>query len=463
MFLFLLAPLAVADPSPEEASQPPVVVVAADNEAASLSPIARALNLRPQVEELSNGLLVVLHENHRSPTVTLTTLVRVGSADDPEGASGLAHLFEHLMFKGSPNAPGPEWGRLLEEAGAESKAWTERDWTLYQTSGPSSALERLLFLESDRLGWLAEAVKDESVAIELDVIANERAAREGDQSLFFSELHQHLWPTNHPYHRPVLGLEADRDALEIGRIVKLYEAYYRPSNAILVLTGSFNREETLEQIKAHYGLIERRGSRALRAYADRPRRGSDRVIEVPGVGEPVLAMGWNTPPWGHPDLPQLRLAAEVLRARSASLPEISYRSDPQVALRARRAGGELVVQLVSGSDSLEDLLEQFDQELRDLALFGPTPEELSRARMRWQARKIADLEGLDSIGLMLARCAAVHEDPNCMAPEMQAIEAISPQQVQAAIRTHLSRDRVILKRLPGLAPAPTESSEETAP
>ena len=122
MFLFLLAPLAVADPSPEEASQPPVVVVAADHEAASLSPIARALNLRPQVEELPNGLLVVLHENHRSPTVTLTTLVRVGSADDPEGASGLAHLFEHLMFKGSPNAPGPEWGRLLEEAGAESKA-----------------------------------------------------------------------------------------------------------------------------------------------------------------------------------------------------------------------------------------------------------------------------------------------------------------------------------------------------
>jgi zinc protease len=200
VILFLLAPLALADPStPEEtdthtaASEHAIVEGAAEQ-----SPIARALNLRPQVEELSNGLIVVLHENRRSPTVNLTTLVRVGSADDPQGASGLAHLFEHLMFKGSPNAPGTEWGRLLEEAGAESKGWTERDWTLYQTSGPSSALERLLFLESDRLGWLAESVEEESLTIELDVIANERASREGDQSLFFSELHRHLWPTTHP-------------------------------------------------------------------------------------------------------------------------------------------------------------------------------------------------------------------------------------------------------------------------
>ena len=449
MILFLLAPLALADPSASEES---VTSAEAPTEVATTgSPIARALDLKPHFEELPNGLIVVLHENHRSPTVNLTTLVRVGSADDPDGASGLAHLFEHLMFKGSPNAPGTEWGRLLEEAGAESKGWTERDWTLYQPTGPSSALERLLFLESDRLGWLAESVEEESLAVELDVIANERASREGDQSLFFAELHQHLWPTSHPYHRPVLGLEDDRTALELGRIVKLYETYYRPSNAIVVLSGDFKQEDALEHIRAHYGLIERRGSRALRAYAERPRRGSDRILDVPGLGEPVLAMGWNTPPWGHPDLPQLRLAAEVLRSRSAALSELSYKSSPQIALRARRAGGELVVQLVSASSSVDLLMDQFDQELRDLALFGPTPEELARARMRWQARKVANLEGLDSIGLMLARCTAVHEDPNCMAPEMDAIEAVTPQQVQAAIRTHLSRDRVILKRLPSLS------------
>ena len=461
MILFLLAPLALADPSTPEESV--TTMEASTERVTDFSPIARALNLQPQVAELPNGLIVVLNENHRSPTVNLTTLVRVGSADDPDGASGLVHLFEHLMFKGSPNAPGTEWGRLLEEAGAESKGWTERDWTLYQTTGPSSALDRLLFLESDRLGWLAESVQEESLAVELDVIANERASREGDQSLFFAELHRHLWPTTHPYHRPVIGLEEDRPGLELGRIVQLHEAYYRPSNAIVVLSGDFQSHEALEQLQAHYGLIERRGSRALRAYAERPRRGSDQILEVPGLGEPVLAMGWNTPPWGHPDLPQLRLAAEVMRARSAALSEVSYKSSPQIALRARRAGGELVVQLVSASSSVDLLLEQFDRELRDLALFGPTPEELSRARMRWQARKIANLEGLDSIGLMLARCTAVHEDPNCMAPEMDAIEAITPQQVQAAIRTHLSRDRVILKRLPELRYDSNESEHGDAP
>jgi predicted Zn-dependent peptidase len=416
---------------------------------APLSPIARALSLRPQVETLENGLTVVLHEDHRAPTVNLTTLVRVGSADDPEDASGLVHLIEHLMFKGSPNAPGAEWGRLLEQSGASSNAWTERDWTLYQSSGPASALERLLFLESDRLGWLSEAVTEDSILLEHRVIQNERASRAGgDELALFSTLHSLLWPEGHPYNRPVLGLEEHVKALDLGRIASFFASYYRPSNTVLVLSGDFERAEALALVQNAYGLIEHRGSRALRPYADRPRRGADtkRTWEVQG-GRPLLAMGWNTPPWGHPDLPKLRLAAEVLRTRVAGLEDLAFNTKPQVALRARRAGGELVVRLVSSGAPLDDLLRAFDAELRDLALHGPTPKELDRARMRWQAKSIEDLEDLSAIGLALARCMAVHENPDCMGPEMQAIEAVSPQQVQAAIRTHLSRGRVLLGRL----------------
>jgi len=414
----------------------------------TLSPIARALSLRPQVATLENGLTVVLHEDHRSPTVNLTTLVRVGSADDPADASGLVHLFEHLMFKGSPNAPGAEWGRLLEEAGASANAWTERDWTLYQSTGPSNSLERLLFLESDRLGWLAEAITEESIQIEREVIENERASREGgDELALFSTVHSLLWPDGHPYHRPVLGSGPQLEALVLGRIPSFFAAYYRPSNSILVLSGDFERAEALALVQNAYGLIERRGARPLRPYAERPRRGTEtrKHWEVQG-GRPLLAMGWNTPPWGHPDLPKLRLAAEVLRARAAGLDGIAYNAKPQVALRARRAGGELVIRIVSGGASLDELLSAFDQELWDLATHGPSAKELDRARMRWQAKSIEELEDLGAIGVALARCTAVHEDPDCLAPEMQAIETVSPQQVQAAIRTHLSRDRVLISR-----------------
>ena len=284
MISFLLTQLALASPQPDAAPTAGASEVT--------SPIARALNFRPQVEVLPNGLTVILHEDHRSPMVNLTTLVRVGSADDPDSASGLSHLFEHLMFKGSPNAPNSEWGRLLEESGAESTAWTERDWTLYQTTGPSSSLERLLFLESDRLGWLSESIKEEDIDLEKSVIANERASREGDSRALYSHLHAYLWPESHPYHRPVLGEEDELDNLELGRVAQLFASFYRPSNAIVVLSGDIQREEALQLLKNHYGLIERRGSRALRPYPERPRRGSETRIQVDGPGgDAVLALG----------------------------------------------------------------------------------------------------------------------------------------------------------------------------
>jgi len=416
---------------------------------AELSPIARALTLRPQVETLENGLTIVLHEDHRSPKVHLTTLVRVGSADDPADASGLVHLFEHLMFKGSPNAQGTEWGRLLEEAGASAEAWTERDWTLYQSSGPASSLERLLFLESDRFGWMTETVTEDAIALEHGVIQNERASRDGgDQQGLYSRLHSLLWPPDHPYHRPVLGL-AEHDAnLATGRISTLASEYYRPANAILVLSGDFQRDIALEQIRSAYSLIERRGARVLRAYPERPRRGVDvrKTWTVQG-GPPLLLMGWNTPPWGHPDLPKLRLVVAILRARAAQMEGIAFNAKPDVALRARRAGGELVVRLVSDGTGLETLLERFDRELTDLAFHGPSQQELDRARMRWQAAAIERLENPSAIGLAMARCVAVHENPDCLSPEMQSIESVTPQQIQAAIRTHLNRDRVFLSRV----------------
>lgn len=414
-----------------------------------LSPITRALSLRPQTAVLENGLTVVLHEDHRSPIINLTTLVRVGSADDPPDASGLAHLFEHLMFKGSPNAPGADWGRLLEEAGAESKAWTERDWTIYQTTGPSSSLERLLFLESDRLGWMPESLSDDIIQKERLVIDNERAARKGgDDSALFSTLHQLLWPEGHPYHRPVLGLDDHQESLTIGHIVQLFGSHYRPSNAIVVITGDFERSATLELAKAHFGLIENRGARALRPYADSPRRDNDvRIKWVVSGGAPLLSLGWNTPPWGHPDLPKLRLAAEILRARCNALPHVAYNAPPKVALRSRRAGGELVFQLVSDGSDLDTLLKAFDAQLNDLAMNGPSQTELDHARMRWQAKSLEALEDLDSIGLALARCSAVHEEADCTGPEMAAVEQVTPQQVQAAIRTHLQQNRVLLSRV----------------
>jgi len=195
---------------------------------AALLPLALATTLTVPVERytLPNGLVVVLHEDHRVPTVIVDLLFRVGSKDERNGRTGFAHLFEHLMFMGTKNVPNGVFDSVLEGAGGYDNASTNEDYTNYFDAGPSNLLETFLWLEADRLSSLPDDMTKAKVDLQRDVVKNERRQSYENRPYGRAELEvpDKLYPASHPYHHPVIGSHADLDAASVGDV----KAFFPP-------------------------------------------------------------------------------------------------------------------------------------------------------------------------------------------------------------------------------------------
>src|SRR5215469_3103435 len=196
--------------------------------------------------DLPNGLHVIVHEDHTVPLLTVNVWYHVGSAREKVGRTGFAHLFEHLMFMGSGNVKYGEFDRLLETAGGTNNASTAEDRTNYFIDVPSNALDLALFLESDRMGFLLDAMSPKTVDAQRDVVKNERRqdydnAPYGTASL---ELSQMLYPKGHPYSWPVIGFMEDLTAASYEDVVDFFKLFYQPSNASLVVAGDIDTRTT---------------------------------------------------------------------------------------------------------------------------------------------------------------------------------------------------------------------------
>src|SRR5262249_11345752 len=187
---------------------------------------------------LPNGLHVILHEDHTVPILTVNVWYHVGSGREKQGRTGFAHLFEHLMFMGSGHAKYGDFDRLLESAGGTNNASTAEDRTNYFIDVPSNALDLALFLESDRMGYLLDAMAPKTVDAQRDVVKNERrqSYENAPYGMASLELSQLLYPKGHPYSWPVIGYMEDLTAASYEDVVEFFKLYYQPSNASLVIT-----------------------------------------------------------------------------------------------------------------------------------------------------------------------------------------------------------------------------------
>src|ERR1041385_1178152 len=196
--------------------------------------------------DLANGLHVILHEDHTVPLLTVDVWYHVGSAREKVGRTGFAHLFEHLMFMGSGHAKYGDFDRLLESAGGTNNASTAEDRTNYYIDVPSNALDLALFLESDRMGYLLDAMSPKTVDAQRDVVKNER--RENYENAPYGmasiEIAQMLYPKGHPYSWPTIGYMEDLTAASYEDVVDFFKLYYQPSNASLVIAGDIDPAKT---------------------------------------------------------------------------------------------------------------------------------------------------------------------------------------------------------------------------
>ena len=264
---------------------------------------------------LPNGLQVILHEDHSVPLLTVNVWYHVGSAREKPGRTGFAHLFEHLMFMGSGHVKYGQFDNLLEAIGGTNNASTEADRTNYYTDVPSNALDLALYLESDRMGWLLDAMSPQTVNAQRDVVKNER--RESYENAPYGmssiEIAKMLYPEGHPYRWPTIGYMEDLTAASYEDVVEFFKRYYQPSNATLVVAGDIQTttaraavEKWFSDVKAGTGLVPPID------YPHAQLTGVQRKTIQDRVQLPRLYLDWITPAHFEPGDAELDVVSLVL-------------------------------------------------------------------------------------------------------------------------------------------------------
>ena len=298
-----------ASMSPQAPAHPPAT------RPAPPSPRATGLTVPFTQFTLPNGLHVIFHEDHTVPLATVNVWYHVGSAREKPGRTGFAHLFEHLMFEGSGHVKEGEFDTLLEAVGATNNGSTENDRTNYYIDTPSNALELALFLESDRMGYLLDAMSPERVNGQRDVVKNERRQNyeNAPYGMASIEIDKMLYPEGHPYRWPTIGYMEDLTAASYEDVVEFFRKYYQPANASLVIAGDIDPVKTRALVEKWFADVKP-GSGPVPPidYPHAMLTGVSRKTIEDRVQLPRLYISWLTPSLFNPGDAELDVVSQIL-------------------------------------------------------------------------------------------------------------------------------------------------------
>jgi zinc protease len=399
--------------------------------------------------ELDNGLTVIVHEDRKAPVVAVSVWYDVGSRDEPAGKTGFAHLFEHLMFNGSENFDG-EWFEPLEEVGAtglNGTTWLDR--TNYFQTVPTPALDRVLWLESDRMGHFIGAVTQDKLDSQRGVVQNEK--RQGDNQpygMLRYHVQQGLFPEGHPYHHSTIGSMEDLNAASLETVQQWFRDYYGPNNAVLVLAGDIDVATARERVERYFADIPA-GPQTQRPTALLPVREHDSAEfifdEVPSARATRV---WATPGLNDEVSAHLSLAAAILgQGKNSRLyRELVY--DRQVATDASAYVSPFVLASIARIDvvlkpgvDVAEATQGMDRVLAEFLDDGPTEEELNRVKTRINADVVRGLErvgGFSGKAVTLAEGELYSGAPDFWKTRLEWLNSASRKDVLDAARRWMS-------------------------
>jgi len=408
------------------------------------------------VDTLPNGLTLIIHEDRTVPVVTTNVWYHVGSGDEKVGRTGFAHLFEHLMFMGSKNAPYPQFDRLLEAAGANNNGSTTGDRTNYYESGPASALPLMLWLEADRLGWMLETMDGAKVDLQRDVVKNERRQSYENQpyGLVTENLLPALYPAGHPYSWSTIGSMADLSAASLEDVKDFFRTYYAPNNATIVVAGAVNPDSVRRTVRAMFAEIPR--GPAITRPAPAPFTVRDTLITLEDrVQLPRLYLAWHGVKEYSADDAALDIASYVLAgARNSRLTQaLVYEREIATSTSAfnssKRLDGDFqIVATARPGFGLDTLKAVIDAEVRRLAASGPTARELGQAMNSIEAQFLNRLEFSSAKADQLNAYYYATGTPDWFQQDLERYRRVTAADVQRVVRQYLSAGRVTLSVVP---------------
>ncbi len=416
----------------------------------------------PEIEfsehRLDNGLQVVLHRDTTAPLVHVTVHYRVGSSYEEPGRSGFAHLFEHMMFQGSANVPANEHGRLVDAAGGRWNATTSKDRTNYFETLPSSGLSLGLWLEADRMRWLS--VTEENFENQRQTVLEEKKQSYDNRPYGASFLRfDELCYTNWAYGHPVIGCESDLLKAGLDDVQQFHRQFYKPSNAILVVSGDFPVEEALSEIDRFFGPASANGQRAASPDLEEPPQTVarhemmvDDLAVLPGI-----QIGYHMPASGEPDSYALTMLALALatgdssRLRHILIHERNLVTSLSISPNGYRGTQvfSIWMQLQKGVEP-ERVISVIGDELARLAEEPLSDGEMEKARNQALFRLLERRRTVSGVAETLARFALLFEDPGRVNREAEAYLEVRAEDIQAAVgRTFPPERRNVLVTLPG--------------
>lgn len=415
------------------------------------------LNLNCTIGKLDNGLEYILYQDKTVPLVSVNVWYRVGSAYETKGKTGLAHLFEHMMFQGSEHVPKEMHFRYIQEAGGTLNGSTSTDRTNYFEKLPANNLELALWLESDRMGFFLPALTEEKLKNQKDVVINERLERYDNQpyGLAWELLITNLYPQNHPYSWATIGFLKDIESYTIDDVRNFFKKYYSPNNASLVITGDFKEDEAIDLLKKYFASFE-------------PSNNSHRIETPPAFLAENIAithqdnvqldriyLAWHTDKIYSDDDATLEILADILTGSKNSrlykklVFDLQIAQDVSAFQYSGKFGGHfMIISTARPGIELDRIKEIILNEINNLIGNGVTEYELEKSKNGIKANFIYSMQNLDTVADYLNHYNYYLHKPNSFEYDLNRFNEVNNQKIIMATKKYFTKPHIDLRITP---------------